>query len=408
MQSLLVQVRSVQKKWAGISSSVGTDFSAHGIQGVSWSSVNEVLGDAVKLIQKASVRPSASVQVAAASISGLCQVIEGHINNIPSNPAHFLNQAIASVWQLWQSLLLAVSRDRANLKVSSAAYLADLVSAIGLVEKIQEKEPEIDRLERSLAASTESLSRRQAALDASIESVSSAKDTYDELTAELGRVMERLAADLDKWKKQSEQLESELKAAKSRADQLAAILAEFKGHRELVNNLIGDVNRSGLAHAFVERAKKLRVPMVVWVSFFIVALAGIIVFATQMVASVNSEKWMDLLLKLPLTAGFVWLGWFSARNYGVVARIKEDYEFKAASALSFEGYKREATKVDRDLLAKLLSISLDRFQEHPGRFFEANSNHGSPIQDALNAGAEAVAKAAKAVKGKDVAGVPPE
>ncbi len=57
---------------------------------------------------------------------------------------------------------------------------------------------------------------------------------------------------------------------------------------------------------------------------------------------------MEFLNHLPLLGPFIWLGWFSAVQYGYVSRVREDYAFKFAASMAFEGYKKEAREVDEN------------------------------------------------------------
>lgn len=84
---------------------------------------------------------------------------------------------------------------------------------------------------------------------------------------------------------------------------------------------------------------------------------------------------------MALTAPFVWLGWFSARQYGYTSRLREDYAYKEASAKSFEGYKREAKEVDQEMLQKLLEQAIKNFGDNPIRIYDGHENHGSPFHE---------------------------
>ncbi len=97
----------------------------------------------------------------------------------------------------------------------------------------------------------------------------------------------------------------------------------------------------------------------------------------------SAATWEQLPLRLALTAPFVWLGWFSARNYGHISRLSEDYEYKEASAKAFEGYKREVGDAHPEMLQKLLEQAIQNLGENPIRIFEGKNNHGSPVQDLI-------------------------
>lgn len=74
----------------------------------------------------------------------------------------------------------------------------------------------------------------------------------------------------------------------------------------------------------------------------------------------------------------IWFSWMSTKQIGQRFKFAEDYAFKAAVASAYEGYKRESSLVDPELLKRLLNSALDRLEENPLRLAE-QSNHGSPI-----------------------------
>ena len=86
-------------------------------------------------------------------------------------------------------------------------------------------------------------------------------------------------------------------------------------------------------------------------------------------------------MRLALTAPFIWLGWFSARQHGFTSRLREDYAYKEASAKSFEGYKREAKEVDPEMLKKLLEQAIKNLGDNPIRIYDGKNNHPSPTHE---------------------------
>ncbi|MGH8003654.1 MAG: hypothetical protein ACRECJ_02880, partial [Limisphaerales bacterium] len=91
--------------------------------------------------------------------------------------------------------------------------------------------------------------------------------------------------------------------------------------------------------------------------------------------------WLKILARLPLFAPLVWFSWLSAKQYGYSARLWEDYSFKYASAMAFEGYKREAAGVSTDLLKLLMEVSIVNFANNPLRIFDSTTNHAHPLNE---------------------------
>ena len=98
----------------------------------------------------------------------------------------------------------------------------------------------------------------------------------------------------------------------------------------------------------------------------------------------STFSWEQLPIRLALTAPFIWLGWFSARQHGFTSRLREDYAYKEASAKSFEGYKREAKEVDKEMLQKLLEQAIKNLGDNPIRIYNGHDNHPSPTHELID------------------------
>ena len=101
----------------------------------------------------------------------------------------------------------------------------------------------------------------------------------------------------------------------------------------------------------------------------------------------DKELLAALLYRLPVVAPVVWLAWFAAKQYGYASRLSEDYAYKAASAMAFEGYKREST--DDATKLKLLETAINNFGDNPMTFppfFTCNHRESSCYQHLLSFG----------------------
>ena len=73
----------------------------------------------------------------------------------------------------------------------------------------------------------------------------------------------------------------------------------------------------------------------------------------------------------------MWFGWLATKQIGQRFRLAEDYAFKASISRAYEGFRREAARIDKDMEARLLASALTRFDELPLRLVEPDT-HGSP------------------------------
>ncbi|OIR19963.1 chromosome segregation protein [mine drainage metagenome] len=177
-------------------------------------------------------------------------------------------------------------------------------------------------------------------------------------------------------------LNTELVASKKKQTEL---FAEFQAYRDKIDGLLGDANRTGMAASFTNRRFWLLAPLSGWLLIFGISIAGLLYMGITFIAPLLDAKatvpWEQLPMRLALTAPFIWLGWFSARQHGFTSRLREDYAYKEASAKSFEGYKREAKEVDPEMLKKLLEQAIKNLGDNPIRIYDGKNNHPSPTHE---------------------------
>lgn len=176
-------------------------------------------------------------------------------------------------------------------------------------------------------------------------------------------------------------LKGDLESNKSEQKHL---FAEFEAHRNKINDLLGDANRTGMAASFTNRRRWLIAPMAAWISVFGFSIWGIFYMGREYIAPIlTTSDWTQLPARIALTAPFIWLGWFAAKQYGYTSRLREDYAYKEASAKSFEGYKREAGQADPAMLKNLLETAIRNLGDNPIRIYNGHENHASPLHEIL-------------------------
>lgn len=167
------------------------------------------------------------------------------------------------------------------------------------------------------------------------------------------------------------------------------LFAEFDKYRTTIDDLLGDASRTGMAASFTSRRKWLIAPLTGWLLMFGGSIVGLVYMGITYIAPLlDTTKTIpleQLPMRLALTAPFIWLGWFSARQHGFTSRLREDYAYKEASAKSFEGYKRESKEVDDAMLKKLLEQAIDNLGDNPIRIYDGKNNHSSPAQEFIDA-----------------------
>ncbi len=151
--------------------------------------------------------------------------------------------------------------------------------------------------------------------------------------------------------------------------------------QEQIQQTLQDVNKHGMAGAFLKRKNELRFTVFIWGFLSVIAMGILIGVSYKFAIHIMDVKEFDLvrnLFKIPSVIAGVWLCWFCAKQFGYTIRIREDYSFKYAISMAFEGYKNETREIDESLLKKLLEVTVANISVNPVVLYNTKTNHGSP------------------------------
>lgn len=174
----------------------------------------------------------------------------------------------------------------------------------------------------------------------------------------------------------------------------------MKAHTEEAGKLIQQCEAAyqitttkGLAAAFDQRAGKLEWSMWAWVAGLVAALGiGSYIGAHRLeVLSValqaQNPNWggisIQAILSLLSVGAPLWFAWLATKQIAQRFRLAEDYAFKASIAKAYEGYRKEAARIDPAFEHRLFDSALTRLDEAPLRLVES-STHGSPWHELAN------------------------
>lgn len=154
---------------------------------------------------------------------------------------------------------------------------------------------------------------------------------------------------------------------------------------EQIKDTLGGANKVGMAASFKERKDELQKQQYGWQLIFVITML-MIFFAVlnYVIPKIGTEQRADILLEVALVSPLVWLGWFAAKQYGYISKIREDYAFKSAAAMAYEGHKKAARHVDRPLEGVLLEFSLFNMAQNPIRLYGDADSPASPMHDFFN------------------------
>lgn len=172
----------------------------------------------------------------------------------------------------------------------------------------------------------------------------------------------------------------------SSLNSLQASITQNDIHQKYIQETIENANRLGMAASFKKRKDELSKPYWAWGIATVVTICFLI-GTSYSVFTILKDKpfsYEYLLVRIPIFASFVWLGWFCAKQFGFVSRIREDYSYKYAVSMAFEGYKNATKEINEEMLESLLSLTLQNISSNPLTIYETGSNHGTPINEILS------------------------
>lgn len=319
-------------------------------------------------------------------ISNQLTNIETYVNqHFPSNPsAHIvpfinllyaLNLAVDSAVvdvatenRKFSSAFTEKLRSRLSESISKAEIVNSLLSgAKELIEKNTFASAELAKAVLTSQESTSTIQERDRVTAEATSRITATENKSITLLTSLEESLDKIGISSSVIKRQQEDLSVI-------SNTLQAKLTEAQ-------NLLEDANRHGLAGAFKTRNEDLRLPALGWIALFLLSILGLSVLAVDALNHLDSN-WQLFLLRIPLSAPLVWLGWFSAKQYGFTRRIQEDYSFKVAAAMSFQGYRNEVN-TDEEMVRLLRQSAITNFSANPIRIYEDSKNHGTPIHELL-------------------------
>lgn len=220
------------------------------------------------------------------------------------------------------------------------------------------------------------------------------------LILEAHETAENLPTDIAELNSARKAVEKALSKIEETAGNAEEKSGEIDSQLEVVKKLLADSEKAysisitkGLASAFQDRARNLTISMWVWT----IGLLATLIFAlfysgkrletlNQMFAQENPDISLiliHLLLSLISLGAPIWFAWLSTKQIGQNFRLSEDYKFKSTVAKVYEGYRREAARIDPAMEAKLLYSALDRLDEAPLRYVD-DSYHSTPWEELIS------------------------
>lgn len=261
-----------------------------------------------------------------------------------------------------------------------------------LARRVRAAQAELDKIVPDLGDLSKKIHDIQTAhqvadtLPIDLQALAEARDKLSRASSESVLTEERLKSAL----LQSEQY---MEGTKKIHEEATKLIAQCEAAYQITTT-------KGLAGAFDQRASRLGWSMWAWVAGLITALGfGSAIGAHRLevlsaALQSPSPNWggivTQIVLSLLSVGAPLWFAWLATKQIGQRFKLAEDYAFKASVAKAYEGYRKEAARIDPDFEHRLFGSALARLDEAPLRLVETGT-HGSPWHEAANS--EAVRRA---------------
>lgn len=260
------------------------------------------------------------------------------------------------------------------IKTESSTFVDELETkhtlAIENEKKINEFVANIEEIDEGLTGTNEKISVWKSELQAIKEDIIKKQTEFTKLKAEIEQTQDTNIVNQTNINKFTKTLSDQFDLNSE--------------HQSYIKKTIEDVSRAGMAGSFKKRKDELKWIQLAWAISTVASIAGLLWISYSIVEPIIANQDFNInhiLFKLPVFASAVWLGWFCAKQYGFTSRIMEDYSFKYAISMAFEGYKQETMNLDEDLLKKLIELTILNISKSPVSNFDSKSNHGTPYNE---------------------------
>jgi hypothetical protein len=288
-----------------------------------------------------------------------------------------------------QDALLDAAQNRLSQEIKTvqdgAEYLASLLERRDDIEETLEK---IDEVESKLDETAKTTT------DAGISAAKSIADASDEIETAKAALLEKIDEQKTSLASSIDTVAAIDQLQKSAADTAAAAQVSLDASRDnlvlattaqsdaaaRLKAALSDVQREGLAGAFTQKAaailKQVETQQKIFggAVFYLAVVAAIPLFFELFTdKSPTTEQFaLRFIRTVALAAPGIWIGWNATRKLSALNRILADYEYKSATALAYESYRKEVDDAGNDSLRdKLLATAIENFGTNPTRHYES-------------------------------------
>lgn len=279
-------------------------------------------------------------------------------------------------------------------------------SAESDLETIKQTTETIERIRSVVDGADESVSESEANITKSRAAIKEVQELVVRWQQEVAKGKVEYAALVEKIRSSNNDLMESVKSANELASKLESIEDSMENDKRINSELLSeiretldDANRKSMAGSFLTRKSELEVPIrkaeqYLNHSLLALVLVGTLAMATGFLDGVPTIE--AVLIRMTLLFPLIWLAWNNSKKLGHWHRVSEDYAFKYAAAMAFEGYKKNAEDND-ELKDLLLRTAITNMGENPTRLYNHKVD-GTPLSEIASSIKDVGETALKSIK----------
>ena len=288
------------------------------------------------------------------------------------------------------------------------------------IDSLQDKLKELSELQTQFATYCSGLSAKKEEIEANSTKAAELFTSIQKMSADLTSQAEDVAKLVTSTRRRHDSIKGiseDLPTLKGNIDTLHATSTETHGkmvaaskeatsaHKQYLENkeksdkLLEEVSKTlagatrvSLAKSFKDRKTELTRTQGLWSMSFIlsiIALTGLLFYTSKTfpLDISNAISYLNLIPKILITLPFVWFTWFSSRQYSILDKIKEDYAFKYALSMAYDGYKKAVEESpegeNSQLSINLLASILETLSHNPRALYNDKAMPTTPVESLL-------------------------
>lgn len=271
-------------------------------------------------------------------------------------------ESIKPVFQEIKQIEVGSKSFIAELEEKHSAAIKNEEEILKSLEEINEQKDETEKTAQQVLIWEENIKNLK-------EELANKSVLYEELKTKAESLKAEYETSAEKGKKLVEKFERQIK--------------ENEAFQSEIQKTIEDANRHGMAGSFKKRKDELRWALLIWGVLTIASIVVLIILSYNILIAIAKDDLTAarIIARVPIFAACVWLGWFCAKQYGFTSRVMEDYSYKYAVSMAFEGYRKATAEVDEELERKLLDMTIYNISNSPLNIYDTKTNDGTPYPE---------------------------